>query len=149
MKNVHEPSSVARAATLLFRVRGQMRSRLAQGKRLDPYQWLRIETLVYIRDHEGCSMKDIATHLSITAPSATSVVDGLMRLRLLERRADPADKRVMRLYLSRAGRAKLKRAVARGTRLLGGLFATLSPTELTKFTRLLGRIEEGSRGASV
>lgn len=138
----HTSAQITRAATLFFMVRGLVRTKLAQGKRLDPYAWLRIETMVYIRDHAGVPMKDVAAYLSITAPSATSLVNALVKAGYVERRADPTDKRTSRVYLTRQGKAKLEKATRHGMQVLGGLFAPLSGKDLAAFTSLLERIQE-------
>ena len=141
-KHRHTDRSVAQAATLFFRVRGLVRTHLAQGRRLDPYAWLRIETLIHIRDHAGLSMKDLAAHLSITAPSATSLANALAKAGLVERRIDARDKRAVRVYLTKKGQRTLARAVARGMRILGKVFAPLSRRDLASFTALLAQLIE-------
>ena len=147
--STHDKKAVAQAGTLFFLVRGLVRTRLAQGRRLDPYAWLHIETLVYIRDHAGLSMKDIADYLSITAPSATSLVNALAKKGLVERRIDPRDKRALRVYLTKKGKEKLLETVKKGMEVLGELFAPLSSAELAAFTRALERIKEGGSAPSV
>jgi hypothetical protein len=63
----HAPAKVTEAATRFFRVRSLVRTKLAAGKRLDPYAWLRIETLAYIKENQP-TMSDLAEYLAITAP---------------------------------------------------------------------------------
>lgn len=135
--------AISRAATHFFIVRGLVRSRLAQGRKLDPYAWLHIEALVYIRDHQTPSMHDLAEHLAITAPSATSLVNALERKGLVKRAADAGDKRSVRLSLTGVGKRHLEETVARGKALLGELFKPLSAAQLREFTRMLGVIIEG------
>jgi DNA-binding MarR family transcriptional regulator len=142
-KHKHSAKEIAKAATLFFMVRGLVRTRLAAGRQLDPYAWLRIETLVYIRDNAGVAMKDIAAYLSITAPSATSLVNALVRADLVERRIDVRDKRALRVYLTKKGSEVLNDAVKNGMQVLGILFAPLSPRELASFSNLLDRIKNG------
>jgi len=139
----HDPRDIERVISLFFAVRGVMRTRLAQGKRLDPSAWLRLETLKFIRDRaEPPMMKDIADHLSITAPSATSLVCGLAKSGWVERTRDARDHRSSRLALTRSGRAYLARTFTRGQALLAALFAPLSPADLAVFTRALERIRD-------
>ena len=144
----HTSAQITRAATLFFMVRGLVRTKLAQGKRLDPYAWLRIETMVYIRDHAGVPMKDIAAYLSITAPSATSLVNALVKAGYVERHTDPRDKRTSRVYLTRKGQQKLQHAMKHGMEVLGGLFAPLSAKDLAAFTTLLERIKADGEATS-
>lgn len=145
----HSRKRIERAATLFFAVRGIVRTTLAQGKKLDPSAWLRVETLKSIADSGRPAMRDVADYLSITAPSATSLIGGLVRDGLVARSGDARDRRLQRLALTKKGKTTLARTIARGTRLLGELFAPLSATELSAFTRELERIRDGRDGGKM
>jgi DNA-binding MarR family transcriptional regulator len=135
---------IMRAVSLFFAVRGVVRTKLAQGKRLDPSAWLRIETLKFIADRGKPNMRDLAAYLSITAPSATSLVRGLVRERLVMRATSRVDRRASELSLTPKGKALLAKALVKGTRLLGEVFSVLSPSELAAFARALERIRDGA-----
>jgi DNA-binding MarR family transcriptional regulator len=133
---------IALAVSLFFTVRGVMRTTLAQGRKLDPTSWLRIETLKFIADTSGPSMRQVADYLSITAPSATSLVSGLVRDGLVARSTDARDRRTAHLHLTTKGKTVLAETLARGTELLGALFAPLSRTELAAFISTLQQIRD-------
>jgi DNA-binding MarR family transcriptional regulator len=138
----HDPRKLSRAISRFFEVRGLVRTKLAHGKKLDPSAWLRVETVKFIADKGNPRAKDVADYLSITAPSATSLLSGLARSGIIERRPDPADRRVQRVALTRKGKSLLEKKLARGAAILGELFAPLSDAELEAFTRTLERILE-------
>ncbi|HQU08125.1 MAG: hypothetical protein B7X04_04245 [Parcubacteria group bacterium 21-54-25] len=138
--HTHDSEAVARAASRFFALRGAVRTKLAQGQRLGSSAWLRIETLKFITDYHHPTMGDVAEYFSITAPSATSLVTGLVRDGLVVRTRDPRDRRIARLSLSRAGKAKLEKILTRGTAIFDELFAQLSVAELAQFTETLERI---------
>ena len=127
--------------SLFFSVRRIVRTKLAAGKKYDPSAWLRVETLKFIADSGEPKMKDVADYLSITAPSATSLIGGLMRSGLVASATDKRDRRTLRLTLTVKGRRELKRSLARGMEILGGLFATLSEKELAAFTDALEQLK--------
>ena len=135
---------IARAISLFFAVRGRMRTKLAGGTKLDPSSWLRIETMKFIADHTDSKMKDVAEYLSITAPSATSLIRGLVKSGLVAHCTDDRDHRVLRLALTAKGRAELASAIVRGRRRLRGLFAVLSDEELQAFIGALEKIRSVS-----
>lgn len=146
MKTRHQPEKVARAATLFFMVRGTVRQCLAQGKRLDPSAWLHIETMVFIAGRDGPSMREIAEYLSITAPSATSLIGNLANEGLVRRSADVRDRRAHRITLTPKGKRRLAAALKRGKAVFDRLFSSLSPAELDAFIRALERIRsQGER----
>ena len=144
ISRTHSSADVARAISLFFAVRGIVRTKLASGRKLDPSTWLRIETMKFIADHDEPKMKDVADYLSITAPSATSLVSGLIKSGLVTGRTDRLDRRASRLMLTRKGKTELKAAFVRGVQILGGLFAALSEAELAAFSGALERIKERS-----
>ncbi|HUY62509.1 MAG TPA: MarR family winged helix-turn-helix transcriptional regulator [Candidatus Paceibacterota bacterium] len=136
----HHSKDTARAVSRFFAVRGLVRTTLARGKKLDPSAWLRIETLKFIVDRREARVTDVAEYLSITAPSASSLIAGLATDGLIRRRPDSRDRRAALLSLTPKGKRALGVTIARGTRLLGEMFAPLSPAELREFTRTLERI---------
>ena len=137
----HKPDDISKAISLFFNVRGIVRTRLAQGVRLNPSAWLRIETLKFIHTHTP-RMGEVAEHLSITAPSATSLVRGLVKSGLVEMRKDPTDGRSACLALTSAGKRELARTIKRGQRILSDLFGVLSKDELAAFIRALERMRD-------
>ncbi len=138
----HASADVAHAISLFFAVRRLMNTTFARGKKLDPFTWLRIETMKFIEEHHKPKMKDIADYLSITAPSATSLVNGLVKSGLIASDIDRRDRRTSRLMLTKAGKEELTKAIARGTKLLGGLFSVLSEAELDAFNSALERLQK-------
>ncbi len=128
--------------SLFFGVRRLIRTELAKGKRVDPSTWVQMETMKFIADHDKPKMKDVADYLSITAPSATSLIRGLVESGLVTHATDTRDKRTARLALTVRGKAELTAATTRNMRVLGGLFSTLSKAELAAFTASLERVKE-------
>ena len=143
LKKKHSAQAVAEAASLFFAVRRVVRTTLAKGKKYDPTTWLHVETMKFIADHDKPKMKDLADYLSITAPSATSLVSGLVKSALVTCDTDRRDRRTSRLALTQKGKAELKATITRGTKLLGELFAVLSAEQLATFSETLKKIKEG------
>jgi DNA-binding MarR family transcriptional regulator len=64
-------------------------------------QWI---VLFRLRQHEGLSQVDLAEVLELQPISLVRLLDRLVEHGLLQRRADPKDRRTNRLFLTRAGR---------------------------------------------
>jgi MarR family transcriptional regulator, transcriptional regulator for hemolysin len=62
-------------------------------------QWI---TLVRLRRQDGMTQRELAEILEVEPISAGRLVDRLAARGLIERRADPADRRVWRLHLTPA-----------------------------------------------
>ncbi|NNM83726.1 winged helix-turn-helix transcriptional regulator [Candidatus Parcubacteria bacterium] len=143
-KQTHAPQEIAHITSLFFAVRQIMRTTLAKDKKIDSSTWLRIETMKFIGMHDRSKMKDIADYLSITAPSATSLVSGLVESGLVMGRTDQHDRRASQLILTAKGKAELRKAIAHGLRLISPLFSVLSKAELAALTRALEKIKRES-----
>lgn len=64
-------------------------------------------------DRGPMRMGELAALEGVQLPSATSVVNGLVKLDLVERRADPADRRAVVIDLTRKGREQVDQLVER------------------------------------
>lgn len=64
---------------------------------------LRMITLHFVMAKKDPLMKDIADFLSITPASATSLIDGMVRDKILIRLLDKKDRRIVRLKITKKG----------------------------------------------
>lgn len=136
----HKKEDIARAISRFFAVRGLIRTRVAEGAKIDASTWLRFEVLKFIMSHNAPRVKDIAEYLSVTAPSATALVRGLVRDGLVIRKIDKRDRRASCLVLTKKGKRALATAMERSMTRLEGFFAVLSAEELECFIGFLERI---------
>jgi DNA-binding MarR family transcriptional regulator len=63
-----------------------------------------LRALSIVADRPGCTMGELAGGLGIRVNAATGLADRLVQHKLLEREADPADRRLVRLRLTASGR---------------------------------------------
>ncbi|MCO6415713.1 MarR family transcriptional regulator [Siccirubricoccus sp. KC 17139] len=88
--------------TLLHEVAHLSRTRadrLARAQGMSRAQWI---ALVKLRQRDGMTQRDLAELLEVEPISAGRLVDRLAARGLIERRADPADRRIWRLHLTPA-----------------------------------------------
>lgn len=71
--------------------------------------------LNFIAMEPGCSVSAVAGFLGVTLPTASAMVGRLVQAGAVSSRADPGDRRCMRLRLTAAGRAQLQQ-IRRGAR---------------------------------
>lgn len=76
---------------------------------LSPARWRLLMTLRYQSEPIGSSISEIATHLEIREPTVTATVDRATRDGLVERRKDPADRRITRVGLTPSGHETIDR----------------------------------------
>ena len=85
----------------------------------------------------------IAERAIISSASATSVLDTLERRGLILRRAHPDDRRKLVIELTSEGRRVIDRGLPGAHRLETRVMSVLSPSERTRFLRLLAKIQAG------
>jgi len=84
-------------------VRGEvLRQFRAMGRDLGTTQW---EVLTHLWQRDGASQTALARGAGRDKAGMTRLLDRMEREALVERRADPADRRVSRIFLTPAGRA--------------------------------------------
>lgn len=89
-----------------------------------------VKALFILAAHEPCRMGQLAQCLSVSLPSATGTVDRLVQAGLVERLADPDDRRLVLVRLTEAGRTLVEQLrEGRRARLMAGL-QRLSPPDL-------------------
>lgn len=91
--------------------------------------FVQIHALMVIAEQPGITMKELATGMHVTSPSATSLVNRLVKLKWVDRKHDTKNRKLVRLKLTAKGASELKaKQEARG-KILRELFGYLSSTE--------------------
>jgi DNA-binding MarR family transcriptional regulator len=93
-----------------------------------------------VRRGEPMRMSELADSLGIVRRSATSVVDDLEQLGLVERIADPVDRRAVGVQLTHMGRKVMLDARRRRRTAAGQVLGSLSRSDLEALRTLLQRV---------
>jgi DNA-binding MarR family transcriptional regulator len=94
-----------------------------------------------LHHHEALRLSDLSERLHIAPRSATEVVDALQERGLVERRADPGDRRATLVQLTEHGTSILDAIrVARGTE-AERVFDRLSPADRDQLARILRQLQ--------
>jgi len=64
--------------------------------------------MVFVDRHIGASLSEVAEHIGITLPSASKLVDDLIKNDLMSREEHPEDRRRVSLAVTRRGRTILE-----------------------------------------
>jgi DNA-binding MarR family transcriptional regulator len=98
--------------------------------------------------NDGATQRDVARMLSVAPPTVSKMLSTLEKAGLVERRPDPADQRLTRVYLTDAGRRReLEMGVAVGA-YVNATFATLTEQERGELVRLLDKLRDSIVGTS-
>ncbi|MET1231635.1 MAG: MarR family winged helix-turn-helix transcriptional regulator [Candidatus Limnocylindrales bacterium] len=104
-----------------------------------------LRALLVLRHHQPMSVSAISLALHVSLGSGSALVDRLVRMRLVRRSEDPADRRVVLLELDEPGVAMLDRLVARRRAHLRATLERLSPTDRAVVARALRMLIETMR----
>ena len=89
---------------------------------------------------EGIPQSQLAVSMGVEPPTATKMLQRMEHAGLIERRPDPEDARVSRVYLTERGRALEQPVLEVWKQLEAQTVAGLSPTELALLRRLLMQV---------
>jgi MarR family transcriptional regulator, transcriptional regulator for hemolysin len=96
---------------------------------------------------EGLKQSELAEILDLQPITLTRLLDRLAQNGLIERRADPNDRRANRLFLTPAARPLLERLSELGTEMMGTVLDGLDAKSLERLLRDLELVRENLRGA--
>ena len=90
----------------------------------------------------GLKMNELSRHLMVTGGNITGIVDPLEKDGLVERTAEPADRRAYRVRLTRAGRKAFAEMARAHEEWIVELLAGFSRREHAEIYKLLGRLKQ-------
>ena len=137
-----KPDKIERLVSLIFTMQRIVRQSGKDYNKFDPHLMLRIAVLKFINEEKQSTMKDIASYLNITAPSATSLVNNLVKSGLVVREKNKGDMRVTRISLSRKGNEVIKEMMETMSEKMRQVFMKLDDKEITDFIRILEHLNE-------
>ncbi len=109
----------------------------ARSSGLSRPQW---RVLTMLRRHEGINQGGLADLVEVEPITLCRMVDRLQEAGLVERRADPADRRAWRLHLTDKARALLEEMRPMAFSLFDDAMTGLDPAERSDLFRMLERI---------
>jgi MarR family transcriptional regulator, organic hydroperoxide resistance regulator len=100
---------------------------------------LKLEAIQLIENEEP-TMKRIAEYLHIKAPSATSLVNGLVKSGYIKRISDPNDRRAVRMKTTDKGKIFLKDGFTQMTKKLKEVLSKLKDDQIENFINIMQAI---------
>lgn len=101
-----------------------------------------LDVLMNIYRHPGMSQHDVARRLLIGRSNITMLLPQLEKQGLIRRESDAKDKRVMRLFLTEDGEARLMQALDVYSTLIDRVMAQSTPAQCDAMGEQMRRIEE-------
>ena len=108
-------------------------------------QWAVMARLEYA---EGLKQSELAELLDLQPITLTRLVDRLCTNGLIERRADPADRRAKRLYLTAQARPLMNRLADLGENIMATVLDGLDAAKIEQMTADLSGVRDNLRAAT-
>ena len=100
------------------------------------FSMLRVEVLRLIEKEEP-TMKRIAEYLKIKAPSATSLVNGLVQIGYIKRISNPNDRRMVKMKITDKGRGYLKNGMKQMAEKIKEVLSKLKQDKIDNFIKIM------------
>jgi DNA-binding MarR family transcriptional regulator len=102
----------------------------------------RFDLLANLEREDGQTLAALSRRMLVTAGNLTGLVDRAERDGVVQRRADPRDRRLSRVFLTAKGRALITEVLPLHATHVGELVAALDPAERRELRRLLGKLRD-------
>jgi DNA-binding MarR family transcriptional regulator len=116
---------------------GEIRRRLADAATMP-----RFDLLANLEREDGQTLAALSRRMLVTAGNLTGLVDRAERDGVVERRADPRDRRLSRVYLTPKGRELITGLLPVHADHIGELLGGLDGAERRELRRLLGKLRD-------
>ena len=130
-------TDIGQLISMIFAVSRLIRERAKDREKIDPFSFLRLETLRYVAEKDNPSMKDVADYLCVTPPSATSLINSLVEAGQIERIYDKDDRRFVRLAVTPKGKTALASGFKKITTRMRRLLSNLNAKERSDLFKIL------------
>lgn len=100
------------------------------------------QTLVFIADHPGCGMGDVARYLNVAMTTMSSAVDRLVKKALIDRRRPEDNRRAVALNANDKGRQIVEDHIAGYREACRTMLRALDPAERGELIRLTEKVAD-------
>lgn len=97
---------------------------------------IQLQALIFIKQKPATPMKAVAEYLRVELPSATSIVEKLVKLSYVERLTDKDDRRLVLLQLTSKGESLLTDAMKERSKNMEKILSYLSEKDREELSRI-------------
>ena len=127
-------------AEIIFKTSRMMREHMGFKSEVGNLSMLQLQALLFLKKEHNAQMREIAQFFKIELPSATSLVDTLSKAKLVERKTDSDDRRIVRIILTEQGKALLKQAIKKRTKKIASILSYLSNEDKNDLLRIMQKL---------
>lgn len=134
------PDRTAEIVDLWMKTGRLMRGRFMTAAKKEKINPLQIHATYIIQHRDGITMKELADQLCITSPSATSLVNRLVKMKWVSRVADKGNRKLVRLTVAPSGKKMLSETMHKQGTVMHDILSLLSKDDQTSFARVLTKL---------
>lgn len=124
----------------IFTLSRRMKEEMSFDSNIAHLSLVQLQALIYLHVHKKLQMREIAEHFAIEMPTATSLLNKLVELKLVNRQADSKDRRVVRVTLTKKGEEILNQAMEQRSKKIEFMLSYLTEADKEEFLRILTSI---------
>jgi MarR family transcriptional regulator, organic hydroperoxide resistance regulator len=132
----------SKVAIALIKLNSRLERCLTDGLAAHEMTLAQFDVLMTLWHTDGITQQELAEWLLVTKANVVGLIDRVSAAGWVERRQDPQDRRVNRLYLTEAGRKLARKAQPGQHALVNKIFGRLTEGELCQMHALLGRLDK-------
>jgi DNA-binding MarR family transcriptional regulator len=127
---------------LMFSVGRLMKGEMKFSSHTANLSLLQIQILMFVQKQDEVQMKDLASNFTITLPTATSLVDNLIKLGLVLRTRGAEDRRVVTIKLSAKGKKLFAKIARERTEKMNTMLSYISHKERRDLFKVLTSLKK-------
>jgi len=135
-------TNIEQLISAIFSTSRLIREHTENREGLDPFSFFQLETLRYVAEKNNPSMKNIADYLCITPPSATSLINRLVKAKQIERTKDKCDRRLVRLVITPKGEKTFGSGFKKIVKQMRKVLSNLSKKERVDLIAILQKLSQ-------
>ncbi len=134
------PNKIDHLISLMFNTRRLIKEKAVEESKNSPLSMIHLESLRFITEKKNPTMKELADYLGVTAPTATSLINILIKNKYVKRVSDKNDRRITRLSITAAGRKNVEINGQKICEKMKMVFDHLTQEEINQLTKILEKI---------
>lgn len=108
---------------------------------LSPLSAMQLRTVLFVKHTtHAATMKDLAKHFGITAPTATAMINHLEKEQLIKRLPDKNDRRITLIHITAKGEKRAAQALEKIKQKLDQMLSNLNHRERDQLVKLVKKL---------
>lgn len=134
--------NTGRLIDTIFRFLRGMKEKMGAKSDVAHLSMVQLQTLSFLLKNPASPMRHIAEFLQIELPSATSLIEKLVKMQFVQRKLDAKDKRLVKISLTKKGKLLLTKAKRERTKNISLVLSLLTEKEKTDLLTILGKLAD-------